>query len=99
MLALRSGATILPIAHIGTRRVLRSFRAWLPLVCIEIGEPFTPQLPEGVARKLGLQMVTQEIMERIANMLPPNVRGAYAPPTALENPEATSSPETPRGKD
>ena len=99
MLALRSGATVLPIAHIGTRRVLRSFRFWFPQVCIEIGEPFTPQLPEGVARKVGLQMVTREIMEHIANMLPPDVRGAYAPSMALENPEATSSPETPTGRD
>ena len=101
MLALRSGATVLPVAHTGTRRVLRSFRVWFPQVCIEIGEPFTPQLPEEVARKVGLQMVTQEIMERIANMLPPEVRGAYAPVSAiaLEHPQATSSLETPRGRD
>jgi 1-acyl-sn-glycerol-3-phosphate acyltransferase len=78
MLALRSGATILPIAHTGTRRILRSLRSWFPRVCIEIGAPFTPRLPEGVARKAALRDVTEEIMERIAAMMPPDERGAYA---------------------
>ena len=78
MLALRSGATILPVAHTGTRRILRSLRSWFPRVCIEIGAPFTPRLPEEVSRKAALRDVTQEIMERIAAMLPPDERGAYA---------------------
>lgn len=86
MLALRSGATVLPIAHTGTRRILRSLRSWFPRVCIEIGAPFTPQLPEGMGRKVVLRDVTAEIMQRIAAMLPP------------ENTSATSLPETPRGR-
>ena len=98
MLALHSGATVLPIAHTGTRRILRSFRVWFPRVSIEIGAPFTPQLPAGVARKAGLQIVTQEIMERIANMLPPTVRGTYAPAAAIEKPEPISSPKMPKGR-
>lgn len=77
MLAMRSGATILPIAHMGTRRVLHSLRAWLPHVTIKIGEPLVPVVPEGVVRKTALQMVTQEIMTRIASMLPPELRGVY----------------------
>lgn len=89
MLALRSGATVLPIAHTGTRRILRSLRSWFPRVCIEIGAPFTPQLPEGMGRKVVLRDVTAEIMQRIAAMLPPDERGAYS---------ATSLPETPRGR-
>jgi 1-acyl-sn-glycerol-3-phosphate acyltransferase len=99
MLALRSGVTILPIAHTGTRRILRSIRSWFPQVCIEIGEPFTPQLPEGVARKVGLQIITQEIMERIAAMLPPDERGAYAAEGAAVNPSITSLPEKPKDRD
>ncbi len=77
MLALRSGALVLPIAHTGTRRVLRSLRAWLPRVNIQIGEPYIPALPEGMARKASLQVVTQEVMVRIAGMLPPERRGVY----------------------
>lgn len=98
MLALRSGATILPIAHTGTRRVLH---AWFPRVCIEFGEPFKPQLPEGIARKVGLQLLTEEIMERIAAMLPPDERGVYADllPPVSENSSVTSLPEMPMGID
>jgi 1-acyl-sn-glycerol-3-phosphate acyltransferase len=77
MLALRSGATMLPIAHTGTRRILRSLRAWFPRVNIQIGEPYIPDLPEGMARKARLQKVTQDVMERIAAMLPPERRGVY----------------------
>ena len=90
MLALRSGATILPVAHTGTRRILRSLRSWFPRVRIEIGAPFTAQLPEGGTRKAALRTVTEETMERIAAMMPPDERGAYL---------ATSLPETPMGRD
>jgi 1-acyl-sn-glycerol-3-phosphate acyltransferase len=77
MLALRSGATVLPIAHTGTRRVLRSLHYWFPRVNIRIGEPYTPTPPQDIARKASLQMVTRELMERIAAMLPPERRGVY----------------------
>jgi 1-acyl-sn-glycerol-3-phosphate acyltransferase len=77
MLALRSGATILPVAHTGTRRILRSWRSWFPRVIIQIGEPYVPALTEGVARKVELQSITQDVMERIAAMLPTEQRGVY----------------------
>lgn len=77
MLALRTGATILPIAHVGTRRILRGRTWWFPRVYVQIGKPYVPIVPEGVARKVALQTVTQEIMGRIAGMLPPEKRGVY----------------------
>jgi len=76
MLALRSGATLLPVAHTGTRRILR--RGWFPRVTVKIGKPYVPVLPEGVARKAGLQAITQEVMQHIAEMLPVEQRGIYA---------------------
>jgi len=84
MLAIRSGAMVLPIAHTGTRRVLRSPRYWFPRVTITIGEPYTPALPANVPRKVGLQRVTDEMMFRIARMLPPENRGVYADLERLE---------------
>jgi len=81
MLAMRSGATVLPVAHTGTRRVLRSARVWFPPVRIQIGDPYVPTLLEGIARKAGLQVVTQEIMARIAGMLPTERRGVYTSDT------------------
>jgi len=77
MLALRSGATVLPIAHTGTRRVMRTWRSWFPRVTIQIGTPYVPALPEGMARKTGLEVVTQDMMQHIAEMLPAEVRGVY----------------------
>src|SRR5579859_4975992 len=75
MLALRSGATLLPVAHSGTRRILRSGRGWFPRVNVRIGTAYKPILSEGVSRKVGLQLITQEIMEHIAEMLPAEQRG------------------------
>jgi 1-acyl-sn-glycerol-3-phosphate acyltransferase len=78
MLALRSGVPILPIAHRGTRRIFIDRRAWLPRVDVKIGKPYVPRVPEGVSRKTALRMVTEDLMLRIAQMLPPEDRGAYA---------------------
>lgn len=78
MLALRSGAPILPIAHSGTRRIFVGRRAWLPRVTVRIGKPYVPRIPEGVSRKAALRMVTEDLMLRIAQMLPPEDRGEYS---------------------
>ncbi len=80
MLAVRTSATILPVGHTGTRRILRSRRSWFPRVTIHVGEPLVPVMPEGVAHKVGLQMITQDVMMRIAGMLPPERRGVYTKP-------------------
>ncbi len=77
MLALRSGSMVLPVAHTGTRRILRSGRGWFPRVNVQIGAAYKPILPEGVSRKVGLQLITQEVMEHIAEMLPEEQRGVY----------------------
>lgn len=77
MLALRSGATLMPVAHTGTRRVLRFRGSWLPRVTVQIGEPYTPMLPAGMSRKVGLQVITDDIMQRIAEMMPTEARGVY----------------------
>ena len=44
---------------------------------MQIGTPYVPTLPEGMARKTALDVVTQDVMQRIACMLPPEVRGVY----------------------
>lgn len=77
MLALRTGATILPVALSGSRRILRPGGGWRPRVSIQFGEPFVPTLPAGLTRKEGLRHITQETMLQIAAMLPPEQRGAY----------------------
>ena len=89
MLAIRSGAPVLLIAHTGTRKVLRSPRWWFPRVTITIGEPYMPVVPTAVPRKVAMQRVTDEMMLRIARMLPPENRGVYADVERLEGEAVT----------
>ncbi len=77
MLAIRTGVTVLPIAHYGTRSVLRTPLIWFPRVDIQIGKPYTPVLPGEVSHKAGLRLITEDMMTRIAEMLPEEQRGVY----------------------
>ena len=77
MIAMRSGATVLPIGHTGTRRVLRPGAHWFPHVRVSVGLPYKPTLQLGTARKVGLQLITQEMMQHIAEMVPAAQRGVY----------------------
>ncbi len=92
LIALRSGAPILPVAVTGTEHLpfnggkapKRRFRR---AVRVTIGEPFT------VARTVVGQRVTSEaatdlMMRRVADLLPEGYRGIYADP--LPGPEGTS---------
>ena len=84
MLAVRAGVSVLPIAHYGTRRILRSFRIWFPKVYVKIGKPYIPLLPSDVSRKVGLHVITEDMMTPLAEMLPEKQRGLYANIEATE---------------
>jgi len=80
-LAAKTGATIIPIGLTGTEdntlkdhlKKIRRLR-----VNIEVGDPFTiPQLPS-IDREEFLQKYTDEIMCRIAALLPESYRGIYS---------------------
>jgi 1-acyl-sn-glycerol-3-phosphate acyltransferase len=81
-----TGAPVLPIAHWGTETTMRS---WLhlrrPRIGIRVGEPFTlPEIHEA-DRAEGLRRNTDEIMCRLAALLPPAYRGIYSDhPRTLE---------------
>jgi 1-acyl-sn-glycerol-3-phosphate acyltransferase len=77
MLAVRTGVPVLPIAHYGTRRILRSFRIWFPNVYIKIGKPYIPILPSGVSRKAGLQFIAEMLLEEQRGLY-----GEIEPPNA-----------------
>jgi len=78
LIALRSGATILPVGITGSEQVRNlSVLAKAPRIRVVVGEPFT--LPGG--RRITSARVhagTDEIMRRIAALLPPRYRGVYA---------------------
>lgn len=77
VIALRANATVVPVALSGTQHILRSHGGWRPRVFLNIGAPYVPALPEGATRKAGLQVLTDEMMGKIAEMLPAERRGVY----------------------
>jgi 1-acyl-sn-glycerol-3-phosphate acyltransferase len=82
MIALRSGAPIVPIGIGDTDKVWPKGRT-LPRpgghATMRIGRPFRPadELPEGLDRKSAKAAATDLIMRRIAAELPPRQRGPY----------------------
>ncbi len=78
--ALRSGAPILPVGITGTEQVASMAR--IPFhfkrLKVVIGEPFTLPVVEGRVDRLELREMTHRIMDRIAELLPPDYRGYYA---------------------
>ncbi len=78
LIALRSGAPVVPVAIWGTERIklprdiLRRNHA-----VISFGKPFTLARPHRITKKDVLDG-TETIMRQIAALLPPEYRGAYA---------------------
>lgn len=76
-LALHSGATILPIGLTGTETVLREWRRLRrPKIRVTIGKPYRLETP-GDGRR-DLQALSDQMMLRIAELLPTEYRGVYA---------------------
>jgi 1-acyl-sn-glycerol-3-phosphate acyltransferase len=80
-LASKTGVPIVPVGVTGTedRAVkARLRRLQRPHIVIRIGSPFTLPPMERQDRDAYLQAYTDEIMCRIAVLLPPTYRGVYA---------------------
>jgi 1-acyl-sn-glycerol-3-phosphate acyltransferase len=78
LIALRSGATILPVGIAGTEKVdgiSVVFRH--PTITVNIGEPFKPPSIDGRLTKEHLAQAQDVIMGRIAELLPESYRGYY----------------------
>jgi 1-acyl-sn-glycerol-3-phosphate acyltransferase len=102
VLAMRTGAPIVPIGIAGSHRVWPRGQK-LPRpgghVTIRVGRPFRPAdlLPPGTDRRTAKGLATSMIMERIAALLPLSQRGRYERPAgaALPDPGATPTPTEP----
>jgi 1-acyl-sn-glycerol-3-phosphate acyltransferase len=78
LIALRKGATILPVGITGTEKIdgiSIIFRH--PTITVSIGEPFKLPAIDGRRTKSHLGPATDFIMERIAELLPESYRGYY----------------------
>ena len=100
MLALRSGAPIVPIGISNTDRVWPKGRP-VPRIgghaTVRIGRPFrlADVLPEGLDRKTAKKLATDVIMRRIAAELSPRHRGVYGTSSARDTARVTSDERDP----
>ena len=80
-LARKSGVPVLPIAVWGSERALPRNRRLPRRVPIEVavGKVFTPRTVSGRGAD---QVIADEIGRRVARLLPPEYRGAYAAPVS-----------------
>lgn len=79
LLAIKSGAPIVPVAITGTETTFRDiFRLRKATITARFGKPFTLPPLDRDNRDAALQAMTDEIMCHIAVMLPESYRGAYA---------------------
>ena len=98
LIALRADTPIVPVAISGTEKVFKGWHygPFAPHVTIRYGKPF--RLPQGSGRrsKAELEHGVDEIMRRIAELLPPEYRGVYADAVehhiaAADTPDATAN--------
>lgn len=84
-LADQAGVPILPVGVAGTWKITRKILTLQrPEILVNIGQPFRlPAVPRE-QRAHVLQSNTEEIMSRIAALLPPEYRGVYAEHPRLE---------------
>jgi len=79
LVALHSGAPVLPVAITGTERI-KGATWWLrrPQITVNIGQPFHLPPVNGKLSKTELAELTNFIMGHIAELLPIEYRGIYA---------------------
>ncbi len=81
MLALRGNAKILPIAITGTNEIKTHWTRLRRIpITLTVGTPFEVQLPNGRRRPSHdeMAMLTDQVMYRVAALLPPEYRGVYS---------------------
>jgi 1-acyl-sn-glycerol-3-phosphate acyltransferase len=81
VLAVRSGAPIVPIAVVGSQRFWPRGKL-LPRprrpMTIRIGPVFQLAMPHGSDRHEAMRLTTVELMRHLAELLPPDQQGVYA---------------------
>jgi 1-acyl-sn-glycerol-3-phosphate acyltransferase len=79
LLAIKTGAPIVPVAITGTPQIFSRRFPWVtfPRVTVTVGTPFAIHSAAGASHRDERARLTSEIMARIAALLPPEQRGAY----------------------
>jgi 1-acyl-sn-glycerol-3-phosphate acyltransferase len=101
-LASKSGYPVLPAALIGTedRGILENLKHFRRShIRVVAGVPFHVEIPKGGGRETALHEATDEIMCRIAAMLPEKYRGVYAQHPRLKELLAPTPPPPQAGEE
>ena len=78
LIALRSGAPVLPVALTGTEKVLGPRLLYGRLrITVTVGEPFSLPPVDGKLTKAQLASATEVIMAHLAELLPESYKGVY----------------------
>ena len=96
LIALRSGAPILPVGIVGTEVIGPPWQVAVPKgsFTIRIGQPFTVPQMEGNIVRGQLEAIATMIMERVATLLPESYRGVYGlVKSGAESPERAGGSE------
>jgi 1-acyl-sn-glycerol-3-phosphate acyltransferase len=81
VLAVRSGAPVVPVALIGSHRFWpRGKLLFRPRrrMTVRVGQPFRLSMTGAADRHEAMRLTTVELMRHIAELLPPEQRGVYA---------------------
>ena len=83
-LAVLAGVPILPVGITGTERLGPYWRVVFPTgrITVTFGEPFSIPAPDGRPDRVWLIGQTEQIMRRVAALLPQGYRGVYGENTA-----------------
>jgi len=86
-IAIKANAPVVPTVIMGSEKIVE--RTWLPwgrpLVTVRFGPPlYPPASPDGRVTQAAARTFTHEFMCAIAELLPPERRGAYADCGALD---------------
>jgi 1-acyl-sn-glycerol-3-phosphate acyltransferase len=98
LIAMRAGAPVVPVAIWGSEGCFHGkYGPWAPIVHVRYGEPMTLGEPGKKRASEDLKRATDEIMLRIAAMLPERYRGVYARGAPVDPPPSQRTPteETP----
>jgi 1-acyl-sn-glycerol-3-phosphate acyltransferase len=96
-MAFRTGAKLVPAVTFGQEKVFPSLRRGRrETVRAIFGPPFEPPPVEGKVTAAQVHAFSEEIMYRLAAMLPPEYRGVYAD-VADKRPDLLAAPKVPNG--
>jgi len=77
LIALKSKAPVVPVGISGTEDIKEFWRLRRPQIKVTIGSPFTLPSVDGKLTKEELAVLTDEIMGRVAQLLPVKYQGHY----------------------